>query len=287
MSTQTSNFVRPKPIPFDGYLPTDWIAILFAISCLLSLCSTAPALFLKYRNVTLGILVTGGLIFQFTGHTNMAFISFLPDDITLWILERVAFMSGKCIARAAVYYTYYTAFRRLSKYCPHTLILLASSMILVGMGFGVRVIFLGFEIALIHYGYSLESFVFALPSGVALVSTFILLIDLIYVIRKSKSDIPWYRMNWMMGHYITLQIVPIVLLTQDGYDLAQSLTPYRNEMVELFCDMGMTKALLVMLGSQSYETAYAWSQKRPYSLAMIEDRIRNFLQQRKLERERS
>ena len=105
--------------------------------------------------------------------------------------------------------------------------------------------------------------------------------SLVTVISRTRKDIPWFRLTWMTGYYVTLQIVPVFLLTDDIYDIARSLFSYRNERAELACNMGMTKGILMMLGGQTYEIAYSWSQKRPKTLEKIELQVKEILESRK------
>jgi hypothetical protein len=114
-----------------------------------------------------------------------------------------------------------------------------------------------------------------------LISTLGLIAILIGVIHESEEEIPWYRLTWMSGYYFTLQLVPIFILTQDIYDLVKPLVSYRNEMVDLLCDMGMTKSIVMMLGSQSYEIAHSWCQERPEVISRIEARVKEIIYRRR------
>ena len=101
-----------------GYVPTHWIAIFLASSCLFTLCTMIPTLFFRYRNITLGIFIVAGLIFQLAGHTSMAVSSFLPTNIPAWITQRLSFSVGKLCSRIAVCYVYYTGLCRIPNGLP-------------------------------------------------------------------------------------------------------------------------------------------------------------------------
>ena len=81
----------------------------------------------------------------------------------------------------------------------------------------------------------------------------------------------------MLVYYVILQTVPFFILTQDIFDFVAALVSYRNEMVELLCDMGMTKMILVMLASQAYEIAQAWEEKRPKYIEKLEMRVKEII----------
>jgi uncharacterized ion transporter superfamily protein YfcC len=104
---------------------------------------------------------------------------------------------------------------------------------------------------------------------------------LIHVILLSRTEVPWYRLTWMTGYYVTLQLVPFFIMSQDLYDLVKSFVSERNEMLEITFDMAITKSILMMLGSQSYEIASAWSRKPPKVLEKIMLRLKDMFSRRR------
>ena len=282
-----------------GYVPTHWIAILFALSCLFTLCTMIPALFFRYRNVALGIFIVAGLVFQLAGHTCMTVSSFLPKNVPAWITQRLAFSIGKLCSRVAVYYVYYAALCRIPNAFPkvnsenrrpeHEIRSFMCSYIcaVAICGHVLRFIVQGIEIGAVVKGSMLfpdapmmATVLSIISSGFLLLTTTSLAACLVMVICRTRNDIPWFKMTWMMGYYVTLQIVPVFVLTQDIYDLVKCFFSHRNEMLELTCDMGMTKSILIMLGGQTYEIAYSWSQKRPKVLENIELQVKEILELR-------
>ena len=257
-----------------------------------------PVLFIRYRNITLGTFIIAGLIFQLGGHTSMAVSSFLPTNISAWIAHRLAFTMGKLCARIAVCYVYYTGLSRIPNAFPkiemrnrrpeddfrsHMSSCIGALTI---VGFLLRFTFQSIEIGSVVKG----SLVFPddptmvlsmMSSACILLTTIGLGASLVTVIYRTRRDIPWFRLTWMTGYYVTLQVVPVFLLTLDIYDLARPLFSCRNEMAELVCDMGMTKGILMMLGGQTYEIACSWSQKRPKVLEKIELQVKEILEIRK------
>jgi hypothetical protein len=266
-----------------GYTPTHWIQISLCISCLLALASTLPSLFFVYRNITLGILIVIALLFQLAGHTSMAVSSFLPHSLPAWTVHYITFAFSKFTARVVVFYTYYTCFRRLARSSSQDSFQyrLVPVMVVAGVSFLHRFIMIGFDIAIHFNGSQMDSQYLVIPSVIILISTLGMIAVLICVIRETSMEIPWYRLTWMTGYYAVLQIIPISILTQDIYDLVRPFFASRNEMVELLCDMGMTKSILILLGGQSYEIASAWCQERPHSIAMIEARIKEWVYRRR------
>ena len=281
-----------------GYVPTHWIAISFASSCLFTLFTMIPALFFRYRNIALGIFIIAGLIFQLAGHTSMAVSSFLPTNIPAWITQRLAFGMGKLCARIAVCYVYYTGLCRIPNGFPNIKTRrvrpedeFRSSMSSYVCGFTIcgflfRFIVQGIEIGSVVKGSLVfpegPTMIYSIASSACiLLATVGLGASVVTVVSRTRKDIPWFRLTWMTGYYVTLQIVPVFLFMQDIYDLAKCLFLYRNEMVELACDIGITKSILMMLGGQTYEIAYSWSQKRPKTLEMIELQVKEIFETRK------
>ena len=281
-----------------GYVPTHWIAILLASSCLFTLCTMIPALLFRYRNIPLGIFIIAGLIFQLAGHTSMALSSFRPTNIPAWSTQRLAFTMGKLCARIAVCYVYYTGLCRIPDGFPKIYtrngrpedeFRSSMSLYICGLtvcGFLACFIVRGFEIGLVLKGSLIiregPIMMFTCMSSACIVLTTVGLgASVLTVISRTRKNIPWFRLTWMTGYYVTLQIVPVFLLTQDIYDIARCFFSYRNEMAELACDMGMTKSILIMLGGQTYEIAYSWSQKRPRALEKIELQVKKILEIRK------
>jgi hypothetical protein len=128
-------------------------------------------------------------------------------------------------------------------------------MVLAGFSFLYRFLLIGFDIAFHFKGWLIDSQPFVEPSVTILISSLGLISDLICIILETETEIPWYRLTWMTGYYTALQIIPIFILTQDIYDVMKPFFLSRNEMVELLCDMGMPKSILILIGGQSYEFA--------------------------------
>ena len=260
-----------------GYVPTHWLSILFAVSCVASLATIIPLL--RNRNVILMSLLTAGLLLQLAGHTSVAVSGFLPENIPSWAVQLVVFALGKFIARAAVFYTYYVCVRRLIKKgnirrCLASL--LGAAIILEVIGLAPKVVAISFEIFRMQSEKFMESsWIFAAIQSLA--ATVLILIFLVGLTVKTRKEIPWFQVSRMMGYYITLQILPVFLLTQNIYDMVRIFVPRRYEIVELLCDMGMTKTILIMVGGQCYEVAHAWSQSRPKALATIENLVRTIV----------
>lgn len=251
-----------------GYDPTHWLAILFAVYCFFTLCAMTFVLFIRHRNVALGMLVTVGLLFQLTGHVSVAVSSFTHNNFSAWATQRVAFTLGKITARVLVMYVYYTCFLRIMAKKKHILMLFPL-MGLAGAGFIIRSIGLGFEISSLIGNVTVDRIMVILPAALLFSASALLAMMLIYVILRSRTEVPWYRPTWMTGYYVTLQLVPFFIMAQDLYDFSKGFVSERNEMLELTFDMGMTKSILAMLGGQSYEVALAWSQKPPKPLEKI------------------
>ena len=283
-----------------GYVPTHWIAILFGLSYVFSICTMIPALFIHYRNIALGVFVVAGLLFQLTGHVSMTVSAFLPTAFPAWATQHFAFTAGKLATRIAVFYVYYSCFSRI----PYAFVgisyprirnndnclVLIMVPVIAGVGFTCRFIAQGFEIASLLKDVERDANVdtlLQLAASSCLYTTILLYAFLLFVIIRSRKDIPWLRLTWMTGYYVTLQIIPIFLLTQDIFDLVRSIVPYHNEMVELLCDLGMTKSILLMLGGQSYEIAYSWSQKRLKALEKIELQVKEILEYRSAQPKRA
>jgi hypothetical protein len=268
-------------VPY-GFIPTHWIQISLAISYVFTLASAIPTLFFQYRNFTLGILIVIALLFQLAGHTSMAVSAFLPENLPTWAVHYTTFALGKCAARVVVFYAYYTCFRRLGHSSQDSFrYSIVPAMVTCGLSFLFRFLIIGFDVAFHLKGLPMDSQPFVEPSVLILISSLGLIAGLIHVILETRMETPWYRLTWMTGYYTTLQIIPIFILTQDIYDVVKPFFSYRNEMVELLCDMGMTKSILILLGGQSYEIASAWCQERPNAIVMIEARIKELIYRRR------
>jgi hypothetical protein len=141
---------------------------------------------------------------------------------------------------------------------------------LAGVGSIIRFVGLGFEVSSLLGNLNMDKKIMViLPAALLLSASVLLAITLVYVILLSRKEVPWYRLTWMTGYYVTLQLIPFFIIAQDVYDLVKGVVSERSEMLELLLDMGMTKGILAMLGGQSYEIAYAWSQKHPKMLEKI------------------
>lgn len=268
-----------------GYVPTHWMAILFALSYVVSICTMIPALFIHYRNFALGIFIVSGLIFQLTGHVSMAISAFIPKNVPAWASQYIAFTIGKFATRIAVGYVYYKCVARIPNgfKCKKTItesrvrnplvFLIAAWSELAG--FVIRFVVQGFEIAAVITQKKWNGEKLSLISSLlVLLPTILLYLFLANVVYRTRKEVPWFRLTWMTGYYASLLIVPIFLLVQDIFGVVTACVPYHIEMVKVLCDLGMTKSILMMLGGQSYEIAYSWSQKRPKMLEKIELQVK-------------
>jgi hypothetical protein len=272
-----------------GYVPTHSIAILFALSYVVSICTMIPALFIHYRNFALGIFIVSALGFQLTGHVSTAISAFIPENVPAWATQYIAFTIGKFATRITVGYVYYTCVARISNgfKCKKTIpgsrarnplvFLIAAWLGLAG--FVIRFVALGFEIAAVitqkDWNGNKLSFISSL---LILLPTILLYLFLADVVYRTRKEVPWFRLTWMTGYYASLLIVPIFLLVQDVFGVVTACVPCHVEMVKVLCDLCMTKGILMMLGGQSYEIAYSWSQKRPKMLERIELQVKEIFE---------
>ena len=262
-----------------GYVPTLWFAIVFDLSIVLSIATLIPLLY--KRNIALCILAIAGLVFQFVGHTGMAVSAQLPASIPPWIVQRLAFALGKLSARVVVMYAYYACFSRISDIKSSRRVY-NFHVVIYGFwisAFIARFVGISLEIAalLTDVSSAVSTIVSVASSGVLVATTLGFSMLLVWVITKSRKDVPWHQLTWMLVYYVILQTVPFFILTQDIFDFVAALVSYRNEMVELLCDMGMTKMILVMLASQAYEIAQAWEEKRPKYIEKLEMRVKEII----------
>lgn len=288
-ATYTAGFiVTMEPTTLYGYIPTHWLAILFVVSCMFTLLTGIPALFFKYPNHGLGHLIVLGTLCQLVGHVCMAVSSFQPTNLAAWGVQLFAFMFGKTFARVAVFSTYHACFRRVApagechnskNVCTDDWFLggLAS---ITGLCFGYRLFYDLWQFSNVwtYYGGTAQSPSMPAALSISLVSsdfvllatTLCLISRLVLVIIRTRQQTPWFRLTWMSGYYTVLIVIPVFLVIQDVYDIVRCFALYRNEMLELFGNMGMTKSVLMLLACQYYEIAYAWSQKRPEWLEKLE-----------------
>jgi hypothetical protein len=275
-----------EPITLYGYVPTHWIAILFVVSCIVTLSTAIPAMFFKYKNCPLGTLIVMGTLSQLVGHVCMGVSSFQPTNIAPWGVQLFAFQLGKAFARFAALDTYHKCFIRVrqtessgnSKTACTDDWFLEGLASIAGLCFGYRYFYdicqlinmwdyspgqstsmpPAFHIMLISLDFLL------------LTTTLCLLLRLVFIVVRTRKQTPWFRLTWMTGYYSILLIIPGILVIQDVYGIVRCFVSYRNEMLELFGDMGMTKSVLMLLSFQYYELTYAWSQERPKFMEKIE-----------------
>jgi hypothetical protein len=259
-----------------------WMAAMFEVSCMLGIVSVASLLFKRDANIRLGLLIIIGLVFQFIGHTCMGVSSSYPENMAAWGVQLVAFTLGKMMARATVVYAYYCCFKRINcnrstvKY--HLMICMLWLFAYIGLLTGSCLAIASLSENTLHPDQIKTTLIASAACLVAITVGFS--IHVAHVIVKSRKEVPWHKLTWMSGYYVVLQFIPILLLTQDIYELVMSVVSWRDETVELLCNMGMTKSILLLLGSQSYEVAYALSQKRPKHLVYIEQRIKQLIHQK-------
>ena len=281
-----------EPTSLYGYVPTHWLAIFLGVSCIFTSMTGIPTLFFKYPNRALGTFVVLGTGFQLVGHVCMAVSSFQPTNQIPWALQLGAFQWGKCFARFAGFVAYYTCFNNLKhtgtssekKIWFKEQIFLTVISSVAGFCFGFRFFCLvdimvdiwmkykyGESGPLLFGRITLHACNFLL-----LTTTLCLLALLVFVVCRTRKQTLWFRLTWMTGYYFTLLMIPVFFLIQDVYDVVRSFVSYRNEMLDLFGDMGMTKSILVLLAFQYYELAYAWSQRetRPKWLESIKLQVR-------------
>lgn len=217
------------------------------------------------------------MLFQLTGHISMSVSSFQPDNIPAWKSHLVSFTLGKIATRLAVYYVYYTTFRRITtvssqkdKHRNWHHILLNYSAQLFGVASILNLVYLG-KIIAFPAGQ--------LQSPLPLISSIIILIATVNFIRllgdiicETKPDIPWYKLTWMSGYYWSIQLVPLLLSVQDIAAVVIAAKGGRTEELVVFgTNLGMTKSILMLLGGQTYEMAVAFSQERPGFMKKLED----------------
>ena len=280
-----------EPTSLYGYVPTYWIAILFVLSCILTLLTGIPALFFKYPNAPLGTLIVLGTLSQLVGHVCMAVSSFQPTNLAPWGVQLFAFGLGKVFARFAALHTYHDCFRRVTRIDSgqNSKKVRTDDWFLCGLG----------SIAGLCFGYGLfyDLWLFsniwnyydgmvespAMPMALSIVltasnflilaTTLCLIIRLVLIVVRTRKQTPWFRLTWMSGYYSILLTIPVFLVLQDVYEIVRCFVSYRNEMLDLFGNMGMTKSILMLLACQYYELAYAWSQKRPLWLESLESLV--------------
>ena len=260
-----------------GYVPLSWISIFFAVSYLLSISTTIPICFKNYKNYTLGTFLTLAMLFQLTGHISMSVSSFQPHNISAWKSHLISFTLGKIATRLTVYYVYYTAFRRMTAVSNqkdnhrnwHHILLNYSAQL-----FGVASI-----LDLVYLGKTLASPVGQPQSPLPLISSILILIATVNlilllgdIIYETKSDIPWYKLTWMSGHYWALQLVPLLLSVQDIAAVVIAAKGGRTvELVVFGTNLGITKSVLILLGGQTYEMAVTLSKERPGFIKKLEE----------------
>jgi hypothetical protein len=275
-----------------GYVPTAWIQICFAVSCLLAVFTTIPS-FVKYRNVGLGILVTLGLLGQLGGHVAMAVSAHMPENIPAWTIQFVAFYLGRVFSSLAVAHAFGRLADRHIPYAtlnrsatetgrqsrirlaqPNTFLFFASALILL---IPFQVLLLTDRIIMVinpsdpNVGILANPYVAGIfASAIAVCFCLFMVVALVVLVRQTHQAVPWFRVSWMSGYYIGLMTVPVFLLSQGIFLLVKTIVlDYHNEMVELVFDMGMTKAILVFLSIQTYEMAKAWNENPPKELAEL------------------
>ena len=210
---------------------------------------------------------------QLMGHISMSVSSFMPENMTAWRIQLVTFTLGKMVTRGAVYYTYYTAFRRMATTQsqqdkpPQWHTRLFYPMFLYGVAFILDIISMVFQLI------SPRSTPLPLVSSILLlISSVTLNGQLDAVVMSTKKDIPWCKINWMMGYYWTLRIIPAFLYIQDiSAVVVAAQGGWAGEAVVLGTNLGMTKSILMLLSSQTYEMALSWSQERPKWVQKIEN----------------
>ena len=282
------SIVTMEPTALYGYIPTHWLAILFVVSCIFTLLTGIPALFFKYPNPGLGYLIVLGTLCQLVGHVCMAVSSFRPANLAPWGVQLFAFMFGKTFARFAALSTYHACFLRVAQseeghnlrkvYTDDWFIGGLASI--AGLCFGYRLFYDLWQFGNLwtYYGETAQSPSMPTALSISLVSsdfvllatTLCLIFRLVLVIIRTRQQTPWFRLTWMSGYHTILIIIPMILVIQDVYEIVRCFVLYRNEMLELFGNMGMTKSVLMLLACQYYELAYAWSQKRPVWLEKLE-----------------
>jgi len=207
----------------------------------------------------------------------MSVSSFQLDNIAAWKSHLVSFALGKIATRLAVYYVYYTTFRRMTAVSSqkdkhrnwHHILLNNSAQL-----FGVASI-----LDLVYLGKTLASPAGQLQSPLPLISSILILIAtvnlsrlLVAIIYETKPDIPWYRLTWMSGYYWTLQVVPLLLSVQDIAAVVIAAKGGRTvELVVFGTNLGITKSVLMLLGGQTFEMAVALSKERPAFIKKLEE----------------
>jgi len=210
---------------------------------------------------------------QLMGHISMSVSSFMPENMTAWRIQFVAFTLGKMMTRVAVYYTYYSSFRRMATTQsqqdkpPQWQTKLFHPMFLCGVAFILDIISMVFQLS------SPRSTPLPLVSSILLlISSVTLNGQLDAVVVSTKKDIPWHKINWMMGYYWTLRIIPAFLYVQDiSAVVVVANGGWASEAVVLGTNLGMTKSILMLLSSQTYEMALSWSQERPKWFQKLEN----------------
>jgi hypothetical protein len=261
-----------------------------ALSYDLGIVSLKPPLLKRKRNVGLGAIIATGIILQLIGHTSMAVSSRLPDNFAAWTMHRLTFEFGKIFARGAVWHTYHSLFQRINATHTDKCSLFSVCIIWCLIFLGGRVGIIGYEIE--EYTVLSESPDIMTTNWMIALSALNFLVNLCFCVHliwiivqtrkesETRAAVPWHQCSWMLGYYTMLQIVPILILVQDIYGLVRALTTSRTEMVEMACEMSMTKMIFLVVGPGAYEVSVALSETGPKRLEDYKKQIYDFIEQR-------
>jgi len=275
-------------ITLYGYVPTAWFNICFAAACLFAAFTTIHSLFIKikYRNVGLGILLLLGVLFQLTGHVSVTISAYKPTSVLAWIVQFLAFGMGRDFSRLAVCRVYGNMINKLAPRIAVEVQLKCRDekkpctggwLAVAPVSFSIPVIWLWADriVKVVHPGHADiikggQSGTVVMIGVFPMFTTVIVISYLIATIWTTRKTLPWFRLTWRSGYFATMIIVPAFLLAQDIFILIKQINKdYHNEMTDLAFDMGITKAVLMLLGCQTYETADAWNENPPKELVEL------------------
>ena len=285
LSPQFSNIaVTMDSTTLYGYVPTGWFNICFAAACLSPVFTTIPCLFKnKYRNIGLGFLLLFGVIFQVTGHVSVTISAYKPTSIPAWIVQFLAFGMGRAFSRLAACNVYGKMVNKLARRIAVKAQLKDGEekepctgrwLAVVPVYSSIWAIWLWADriVKVVHPGHpdiikDGQSGAVLIIGVFPIVATAILISFLIATIWTTRKTLPWFRLTWRSGYFVTLMITPAFLLAQDIFILIKQINKdYHNEMMDLVFDMGITKVVLMLLGCQTYEMANAWNENPPKGL---------------------
>jgi hypothetical protein len=201
----------------------------------------------------------------------MAISSWFPENMIWWILQRILFTFGRCMIRSAVLYTYFSLVHRVKEIRNgkatgifYLSVVHLSIAMLYHIGYIIVYIVDEVNKVVVHTAHSITIF------AVFLLATCELSIFLVFCVMETKQVVPWFKLDWTLGYYITLMVIPIFLFTQDVFVLIADIMEYKNELVQCCLDFGMSKMIILVLGSQYWQVVEKWKEERPPISSLIE-----------------